>query len=348
MKRDKPLLAVTMGDPSGVGPELVVKVATNPRITDFADLVLVGNTSILREAVRRFNPSAKLSEASNWTEVVDFIHTKNSILCLVPDSKFAEETEFCDIKIGKESSVSGRIAYDCVVEATQAVIDGHASAIVTAPVNKAAINRAGVVGFSGHTELVAQMSGCTNFSMQQSSGKFHVSFVTTHIPLRDVVKNITQEKIIANFKLLHQGLIDEGITNPKIAVAAINPHAGENGYMGDEDIKITTPAIKSLQDDGYDVEGPFPPDTLFIPVVRERFDGIVCMYHDQGHIPFKMIAFDTGVNSTLGLPIIRTSVDHGTAFNLAWQGTASEESLIQALKLATIKSLIKKKVDSNA
>jgi len=338
MKNTKPLLAVTMGDPSGVGPELVVKVATNPRVTDFSDLVIVGNASILQEAIRRFSPQAKLTVVDNWTDATKFSHAKNEILCLTINPA----VNFEAIKIGKESPLSGKIAYDCIVEATQAVIDGYASAIVTAPVNKAAINQAGIVGFSGHTELVAEMSNCTNFTMQQSSGKFHVSFVTTHIPLREVVKNITQDKIIANFKLLHQGLIDEGITNPKIAIAAINPHAGENGYMGDEDIKITTPAIKTLQDLGFRVEGPFPPDTLFIPEIREQFDGIVCMYHDQGHIPFKMIAFDTGVNSTLGLPIIRTSVDHGTAFNLAWQGIASEESLIQALILATKKASLKK------
>jgi 4-hydroxythreonine-4-phosphate dehydrogenase len=177
--------------------------------------------------------------------------------------------------------------------------------------------------------------------MQQSSGKLHVSFVTTHIPLREVVSQISQERIVANFKLLHQGLIEEGIDAPRIAMAAINPHAGENGYMGNEDIETTTPAIIQLQNEGFQVEGPFPPDTLFIPEIRNQFDGIVCMYHDQGHIPFKMIAFDKGVNSTLGLPIIRTSVDHGTAFNLAWQGKANEESLIQAIKLATKKSLIK-------
>ena len=343
MKNEKPLLAVTMGDPSGVGPELVIKVATNPRVTDFANLVIVGNASILAEAIQRFNPTARLTTVTTWAHASTFTHAPGTILCLVPESTAVKSTEFEAIKIGEENALSGTIAYDCVVEATQAVIDGQASAIVTAPVNKAAINKAGMLGFSGHTELVAQMADCTNFTMQQSSGKFHVSFVTTHIPLRDVVKNITQEKIIANFKLLYQGLIDEGITNPLIGVAAINPHAGENGYMGDEDIKVTTPAIKILRDAGYKVEGPFPPDTLFIPQVRERFDGIVCMYHDQGHIPFKMIAFDTGVNSTLGLPIIRTSVDHGTAFNLAWQGIASEESLIQALKLATTKSLLKQR-----
>ncbi len=341
MTPQKPLLALTMGDPAGIGPEIVVKTATDPQVTQIAKVVVFGSPDILQEAIRQFYPTATLKVVTTLSEARSVESEMNTVVCYAPEGECFSQAKFSDFTVGEESGVAGKIAYDCIVAATKAVLSGEADAIVTAPVNKASINRAGVKDFSGHTELIAQMCDCTNFSMQQSADKLHVSFVTTHIPLREVVQNISKEKVLRNFHLLYQGLLDEGIERPKVAIAAINPHAGENGYMGNEDIEITEPVVKQLLSEGFDVEGPFPPDTLFIPEIRTRFDGIVCMYHDQGHIPFKMLAFDVGVNSTLGLPIIRTSVDHGTAFNLAWQGKASTGSLLEALKLATLKSLHK-------
>ncbi len=343
MTTQKPLLALTMGDPAGIGPEIVVKAAVDVQVTETARVVVFGSPDVLQHAISQFLPLATLKIVTSLVEAKNTEAQANEVICYAPEGASFSTAKYADISIGEECAVSGKIAFDCIVAATEAVLSGEADAIVTAPVNKASINRAGVKGFSGHTELIAEMCDCTNFSMQQSAEKLHVSFVTTHIPLREVVQNITKEKVIRNFHLLYNGLLDEGIEKPKVAFAAINPHAGENGYMGNEDIEITEPAVRQLQAEGFDVEGPFPPDTLFIADIRTRFDGIVCMYHDQGHIPFKMLAFDVGVNSTLGLPIIRTSVDHGTAFNLAWQGKANTGSLLEALKLATLKSFYKKR-----
>jgi 4-hydroxythreonine-4-phosphate dehydrogenase len=170
--------------------------------------------------------------------------------------------------------------------------------------------------------------------MMQSAGNLRVAFVTTHIPLSAVSDAVSVERITEVAGLLEDAVRAEGIEAPKLAAAAINPHAGENGYMGLEDENIVKPALEELRGKGMDIDGPFPPDTLFIKETRERYDGILSMYHDQGHIPFKMLAFDCGVNSTLGLPIIRTSVDHGTAFEIAWRGCADTGSLYEAVKLA--------------
>lgn len=332
----KPLLALTMGDPAGIGPEIIVRTVgalKNCRVAVW------GSPDILREAVSRFAPELTIKVVTDEDQLVDCDFASDELVCIAPVDTFYASVKYGQIAIGEVSEISGRVAYECVVRATDAVISGKAAAIVTAPINKASINLSGIENFCGHTELIAGMCGTENFAMQQSSGKLRMIFVTTHIPLAQVASEVTQDKIISTAGLLVDGIIREGVISPKIAVAAINPHAGENGYMGHEDIEVTEPAVEALRALGIDVEGPFPPDTLFIPEVRERFDGIVCMYHDQGHIPFKMLAFDSGVNSTLGLPIIRTSVDHGTAFDLAWKGVADTGSLKAAVKLATLKAM---------
>ncbi len=332
----KPLLAVTMGDPAGIGPEVVVKAAAE---WHDANIAVWGAPNVLQSAIERFAPTLKLTVLNDLNELKTFpFAEQNELVCFAPESAFYSSLKMEDFCLGEVSEAAGHAAYECVVSATQAVIDGFADAIVTAPINKASINLYGIKNFCGHTELIAEMCETKNFSMQQSAGNLRVAFVTVHIPLSKVAESITKEKIIDTTTLIYDGIIQEGIENPRIAIAAINPHAGENGYMGHEDIEITEPAIEELLAQGMNVEGPFPPDTLFIPEIREKFDGIVAMYHDQGHIPFKMLAFDKGVNSTLGLPIIRTSVDHGTAFNLAWLGKADIGSLVAALNLATVKA----------
>ena len=332
----KPLLAVTMGDPAGIGPEIVVKAAAS---WHNANMVVWGSPNVLQSAIERFAPELNLKVLTDLNELKSFSFSDgNELVCFAPESAFYTSLKMDDFCLGEVSEPAGHAAYECVVSATQAVIDGFADAIVTAPINKASINLYGIKNFCGHTELIAGMCDTENFSMQQSAENLRVAFVTVHIPLSKVAESITKEKIIATTNLIFDGIIQEGIGNPRIAIAAINPHAGENGYMGHEDIEITEPAIEALLAQGMNVEGPFPPDTLFIPDVREKFDGIVAMYHDQGHIPFKMLAFDKGVNSTLGLPIIRTSVDHGTAFNLAWLGKADIGSLVAALNLAAVKA----------
>lgn len=298
-----------MGDPSGIGPEIAVRAISTFRLHEKAEILVYGSPDIMREAKARFAPDAVFE----------------TVAC--------GEMLFADVKPGEIDSVAGIEAWHAVKQATKDVLSGTVDALVTCPMNKAAVNDAGIP-FSGHTEMIAEICGVKNFAMMQSAGEFHVVFVTTHIALKDVTNAVTLERILEVGGLLRDALAEEGIAHPKIAVSALNPHAGENGHMGTEDELIVKPAVSTLLERGYDVEGPFPPDTLFIANTRNRFDGIISMYHDQGHIPFKMLAFDRGVNSTLGIPIIRTSVDHGTAFEIAWKGIADTGSLHEAFKLA--------------
>ena len=332
MIRTKPLLALTIGDPAGVGPEICVRVATNPELREVADIILWGNSNVLQEACKRFlDTDVTITKLTNL-DVLSGASNDNEIVCYCPD-EFAE-LDMTDFEIGKVSAVAGKASYDYVVSATKAVIEDKVDAIVTAPVNKAAINMAGIENFSGHTELIAELCQTPDVAMMQSAEGFRVAFVTTHIPLSQVCKAVTQERIVHTAKLLYNVIRLEGIVDPVLGMPGLNPHAGEDGYMGREEIDIVKPAMEELRKLGIKVEGPYPPDTIFMEEIRNKFDGIVSHYHDQGHIPFKMVAFDRGVNSTLGLPIIRTSVDHGTAFDRAWKGTADTGSLKAALKLA--------------
>jgi 4-hydroxythreonine-4-phosphate dehydrogenase len=312
MQTEKVTIGITMGDPAGIGSEIAVKVFLKFLNNKKIKLILYGSKSILHEAWKRY--------AGNY----DF-----NLLNI----KQTSNLEFSENFIAKTNPECGNAGLQTVINATKDTISSQINAIVTAPLNKASINMAGIP-FSGHTELIASMCNCNSFAMMQSADNLRVAFVSTHIPLKDVSKQITQERIIKVTQMLNNAILQEGINSPYIAIAAINPHAGENGYMGNDEITTVIPAIKQLQKNGIKVDGPFPPDTLFIKSTREQYDGIISMYHDQGHIPFKMLAFDKGVNSTLGLPIIRTSVDHGTAFNIAWQGIANTGSLTAAVNLA--------------
>lgn len=304
-----PKLALTMGDPAGIGPEIAVRIANDPAIKKIADIIVYGCPDIIAAAAEKF--------ADNK----------------LPYLKETGTMEYKELVPGKADAECGIIARNTVIEAAKDALAGDVDAIVTCPMNKASVNLAGI-HFTGHTELIAELCGVSDFAMMQSAGDLRIAFVTTHISLREVCDHVTRERIIKVAGLLRDAVRAEGIENPKIAAAAINPHAGENGYMGKEDEEIVKPALAELKKSGMDIEGPFPPDTLFIEKIRSRFDGILSMYHDQGHIPFKMLAFEKGVNSTLGLPIIRTSVDHGTAFEIAWKGVADTGSLAEAVKLA--------------
>lgn len=315
---EKIRIALTMGDPAGIGPEIAVKAAIDPELSNLADIIIYGSEDIIYEAVKQFAPHARL----NTVDACDL--------------------EFCEVPIAEADAACGLAAHDAVIIATRDALMGTVDAIVTAPMNKASVNSAGIP-FTGHTELIAELCKCNNFAMMQSAGDLRVAFVTTHIPLNKVTESITETRIIEVAQLLENAIKAEGIKHPKLAAAAINPHAGENGYMGTSDEEVVKPALEKLRANGMSIDGPFPPDTLFIESTRKQYDGILSMYHDQGHIPFKMLAFDRGVNSTLGLPIIRTSVDHGTAFEIAWQGVADTGSLFAAIKLAITRAKNRKK-----
>ena len=307
-----PLLALTMGDPAGIGPELLAKAVRHPAFAGKMRFALYGAPEVIQEALHRYGEGPAAVE-----------HHIRPTSDLKPG----------EFPVGQADARCGEAAYQTVTAAAHDALAHQIDAIVTAPVNKYSVNLAGRP-FTGHTELIAELCHVRDFAMMQSAGGLRVAFVTTHIALRDVWRFATRERIAIVTRLLVQAIREEGIDRPRIAVAAINPHAGENGFMGDEDEKTVKPVMAELRGEGFDLTGPFPPDTLFIAKTLAKFDGIVSMYHDQGHIPFKMLAFDRGVNSTLGLPIIRTSPDHGTAFEIAGTGRADTGSFFAAIELA--------------
>lgn len=306
-------IALTMGDPAGIGPEIIVRILADNRWRNRAEFTVYGAPEIIEFNRRKFAPQIEL--------------------------KVCETTalQMNDIQPGIASAQGGKAAYDTITRATLDALDGKVDAVVTAPMNKLAVNLAGIP-FTGHTERIAELCGVKDFAMMQSAGDLRVAFVTTHIPLAGVPQACTGERIAVVAKLLHQACRQENIANPKLAAAAINPHAGENGWMGREDEEVVKPVLEKLRSQNICIDGPFPPDTMFIESVRRKYDGILSMYHDQGHIPFKMLAFDRGVNSTLGLPIIRTSPDHGTAYEIAYQGKADLGSMSAAIELAVIRA----------
>ena len=315
-------IALRMGDPAGVGPELLARAVADKSFAEKCEFVLYGERSVLEEAFRRYAPQVKINE-------VNIVESSNLI-------------EFGKMQTGEADGKCGKAAFEAIRMAAQSVIDGENDAIVTAPVNKYSVNLSGVE-FSGHTEMIAEMCRCNEFAMMQSSGKLHVVFVTTHIPIAEVPANITVERIISVADMLLEALYSEGVEKPRLAVMALNPHAGENGCMGREDEEVTKVAIAELQKRNIDVTGPVVPDVMFANKRHEQFDGILSMYHDQGHIPFKMLAFDSGVNSTVGLPIIRCSPDHGSAFDIAWgRGECRTDSFFAAIELAVKRAMRKK------
>ena len=299
-----------MGDPAGIGPELCVRAAALPEFAN-VKFVIYGGKNVIEEAVRRFSPGVmpELRDTGSPEKLV-----------------FAQKSAEC-----------GKSAYDALTAAVTDALQGNVDAIVTAPMNKYSVNLTGIP-FSGHTERIAELCNTPVFAMMQSSGNFRGAFVTTHIGICDVPRRVTFERIVDVGKMLNDVAISEGVSSPVLACAALNPHAGENGCMGREDEEIVKPAVAALNAMGIKVEGPLPPDVVFVETIRSKYDGIISMYHDQGHIPFKMIAFDSGVNSTLGLPIIRTSPDHGTAFDIAWQGKADMGSFLAACRTAILRA----------
>ena len=323
-------IALTIGDAAGIGPEIAVKTAVDKDIMALMDVVLVGPENVIAEAAKKYVPSVGLSKAGE----------RNVQTCIIYEDFDSLDFDG-DIHAGKSTAAAGKVSYEGVVQATNAVIGEKYDAIVTAPISKESVNLAGI-DFQGHTELVAELSGVDNFCMMQSDGPLRVAFATCHIPLMKVKENLSKDKILKTILLLKNAAVADGVENPQIAIAGVNPHAGEAGYMGTEEIEMVIPAMKEAEKYDVSVHGPFPADTLFVESIRTKYDGIVSMYHDQGHIPFKMLAFDRGVNSTLGLPIIRTSVDHGTAFDIAWQGIADTGSLKAALITAHKRVQMKK------
>ncbi|WP_328805783.1 4-hydroxythreonine-4-phosphate dehydrogenase PdxA [Sabulicella rubraurantiaca] len=327
-------LAITMGDPAGIGPEIIVKAcrALAPRI-DAGELrlLVIGHATALEQARAAFAPGIAIPRAEadgEWPAL--------AVLSA------GEEREV--IAPGALSREGGRFAYLAIERAVRLAQAGRVAGLVTAPLNKEALNAAGH-HYAGHTEMLAALTGMKGSVMMLAHGNMRVSHVTTHVALEDVPKRVTPERIRLVLDLTHDALRRLGIARPHIAVAALNPHAGEGGLFGRQDDEVVAPAIARAVADGMRVTGPVPGDTVFVKLRAGQFDAVVAMYHDQGHIPVKLLGFHvnpetgkwdalSGVNVTLGLPVIRTSVDHGTAFDIAGKGIASERSLVEAIEYA--------------
>ncbi|WP_158808160.1 4-hydroxythreonine-4-phosphate dehydrogenase PdxA [Beijerinckia sp. L45] len=320
-----PTIAITMGDPAGIGPEIIMKALAHAEVHAMCQPLVIGDAERLRQAGRIVGSNltvASLDDAGAAT------FANAAVQCV--DLKCVP----ADLPFGRMSPVAGEAAYRYIEKAVQVVQAGQAQGICTAPLSKEALHAAGHK-FPGHTELLAHLTGTPEVSMMLVSPKLRVIHVTTHIGLIDAIAKIEPglvERVIARG---HGVLVKAGIANPKIGVCAINPHAGENGLFGrGEEAEKITPAVEACQAKGWDVRGPLPADTLFFLAGRGDYDMVVAMYHDQGHGPIKVLGLEAGVNITVGLPVIRTSVDHGTAFDIAGTGIADERSLLEALRQA--------------
>ncbi|WP_099827841.1 4-hydroxythreonine-4-phosphate dehydrogenase PdxA [Oceaniglobus indicus] len=331
----RPILAVTIGDPAGIGPEIALKAVRDlaPRLDDGAlSLLLVGDAATLQR-----------TGADLGLPVPDTI-TEAGLDDMAGAAILATPAPANTIAPGKVSPDGGEQAYRAVELATRLAMEKCIAGIVTGPLNKEALHLAGH-DYAGHTEMLADLTGVRDSVMMLAHGDFRVSHVSTHCALQDVTARATPERISRVVDLTHDTLIRMGIVAPRIAIAALNPHAGEGGIFGRHDIDVTEPLVRDYVARGRDVIGPVPGDTVFVKLKAGQYDAVVAMYHDQGHIPVKLLGFAvdretgrwtgmSGVNVTLGLPIIRTSVDHGTAFDIAGQGIADSNSLIEAIDYA--------------
>lgn len=325
-----PLIAITMGDPAGVGPELCLRLLNH--VPAECVPVIFGDAGILRRvsAVTSIPFTAPVLNYDTWVAESRSLTEPTVLDCACVDAS--------EITPGKVDARCGNAAYQYVIRAIAAGLEGRVAAVSTGPLNKEALHAAGH-HFPGHTEIFAERMHAERSCMMQYSELITCSFVTVHVGYHEVPALLKPERIVDVIELTAQALRRIRGREPKLLVCGLNPHAGEHGLFGErEEERFIEPAVTTARALGYDLTGPVPPDTAFTPAARKQFDAVICMYHDQGHIPVKMIAFDSAVNITLGLPVTRTSVDHGTAFDIAWKGEADPGSLFAAVRLAALLS----------
>ena len=322
----RPVLALTMGDAAGIGPEIIVKALAQPEVHSLCRPLVVGDLATV-QAHLRFWPGAQPPALVAVENMSAWRWTENVIPVRQPGAPLA------GVQPGQLSAAAGRGAVEYVLEAVALAKAGAVAGIVTAPLNKEAIHLAGYT-YPGHTELLAEQYGVQHYSLVLSARGQFVFHVTTHVSLREAIDLITPARVLGQVRLANLLAQALGRGAETIAVAALNPHAGEGGLFGREEIDVIAPALAQARAEGIPVTGPLPADVLFPRAARGRYAFVIAMYHDQGHTVFKTLYFDEGVNVTVGLPVIRTSVDHGTAFDIAGQGVASAESLVEAIRLA--------------
>ena len=322
----RPLIGITMGDPAGIGPEICAKALTSGQVRNIADCVVIGDRRCVRQGLKiagiegiEINSIKKVSGAKFLPKTIDVLDLNNA--------------DPAKIKLGQVSRTAGKAAAEYLEKAIQLAQNGEIDAITTAPINKEAIRKAGYK-FHGHTEILATRTKTKDYAMMFVSDRLWVMLVTTHIPLREVSKHLDKKKIVKIIKMAHETLSRVREGKPKIGVAGLNPHAGEAGIFGSEEKKIIRPAVEEARKLGIDVKGPISPDAIFYLANSGMFDIVIAMYHDQGLIPLKLLSFNRSVNVTVGLPFVRTSVDHGTGFDIVGKGWANPGSLIEAIKVA--------------
>ena len=322
---NKPLIAITMGDPAGIGPEIIAKIFDTGEVFSHCRPVIIGNAGVMKKIVEDLRLSI-------------YIRTIGSIAEADPASGKADVLNLANVDLakhqwGRPNAASGKAVVEYIKLATELALQHKVDAIVTAPINKEMMNAAGF-DFAGHTELLAHLTGSKNYGMMFVGGGLKLILVTIHHAITDLPRLITKDRVLKTIRLAHVAMQEFGIARPRIGVAAFNPHASEGGLFGHEELNEILPAVLDARGEGIDASDPLPADTLFYKARNGHYDMIVAMYHDQGLAPLKMLAFGNAVNVTVGLPIIRTSVDHGTAFDIAGKGHADPASLLAAVKLA--------------
>jgi len=321
-RSDRPAIGITMGDPAGIGPEVIIKSLSDRSVGQKVRPIVIGDIGLLKKTSRAFGVRSKFVEfATSKTP-------ENGAIEVVDLKKFLEELE-----IGKVSKLAGDAAGECIEKAVAMWKEGAIDAICTAPINKESLALAGF-DFPGHTEFLGALTGTERFAMSFFAEKLRVVLLSTHLPLRDAIRKVKKVEVAELLRFTDQHLSKLLKRKVKIAVAGLNPHASENGMFGTEEREEIEPAVKECEAEGIDVSGPYSPDTVFLRCHQGEFDAVIAHYHDQATIPVKAIAFGAAVNVTLGLPFIRTSVDHGTAFDIAGKGIADASSMKAAILLA--------------
>lgn len=334
-----PLLAITMGDPAGVGPEVIVKALADPRVAECCMPIVFGDPRVLERALALVKSEGSLAVLGSVEDAAKRQLAAGEILCLP-----VGDDDLLAVPTGTVDARTGQAAFDAINLAVDTALAGSVQGIVTAPISKAALHAAGHTQYPGHTELLADRCGVDDFAMMlylpaeevpPCPAGLGVVHVTLHMALRDVFAQLSdksiREKCGLADRVMREGF---GLDAPRIGVCALNPHAGEDGLFGDEEQTLIRPAVERARADGIDAQGPFPTDTLMGRARDGEFDAVVAMYHDQGHIALKLLGMHRAVNITLGLPIVRTSVAHGTAFDRAWQGTAESSGMVAAIQAA--------------
>lgn len=339
MSKKKPVIGVTMGDPAGIGAEIFVKAIQTGAFSDKADIFVIGEESVIKDALRMTDSELKINKFKEYKKSIELISDGINLLDL-------ENINLSQFEYGKVNRDCGQASVEYIYKGIDLALAGEIDAVVTGPIHKESINQAGV-HHAGHTEIFASRTNTDDYAMMLADEDMRVIHVSTHVSLREACDRVKKERVLTVIRLAHQSMKDLGIEEPVIGVAGLNPHAGEQGLFGTEEIEEIIPAIKEAINEGINAEGPVPPDTIFSKVRGGQYDIAVVMYHDQGHIPMKVTGFKynketnkwssvSGVNTTIGLPIIRTSVDHGVAFGKAGEGRANEESLMNAIDMAII------------